>query len=193
MRGRVRLPNQDGHAIREHRVMLHLHAQAPDLQMVLDDPVHAVQPGGTIHVDGLMRQPVEVDGATLHLMVAADRGPRRRMDYTIPFTDDAGNPWLLQGSKRIERRWFNGPWRATTVLYCAIVPPESRYESMVPTGRVVISTVDVFRLLASVRTTGTSSAAEAARTVARFVAFFADAVLQAYLAPIDRPARRGRP
>lgn len=90
MRGRVRLRQPDGHAVREHRVTLHLHAHVPDLQAFLDDPVHAVQLTGTVHVDGLMRQPVQVDGAALHLMVAADSGRHRWMDYTVPFTDDAG-------------------------------------------------------------------------------------------------------
>jgi cholesterol oxidase len=115
------------------------------------------------------------------------------MDYTVPFTDDTGNPWLLQGIKRIERRWLNGPWHATTVLYFAIVPPESRYESLVQRGRVAISPVDAFRLPGSIRATGTERGATAARAVARFGAFFADAVLRAYLTPARRRSvRRGR-
>jgi hypothetical protein len=116
--------------------------------------------------------------------------PKRRMDYTVPFIDDAGNEWLLQGSKRIERRWLNGPWYATTVLFFAIVPPESRYESLAPTGQVAISRVDVMRLLGSIRATGTKRGVEAARAIARFSAFFADNVLRAYLSPAGRRSTR---
>ena len=194
MRGAVLLPDGHGGAPRRHGVTLRLNARAPDLQAFLDDPVHAVPLAGTIHVEGLTRQPAQVTGATLHLMVAASDGPRRTMDYIVPFTDDAGTPLVLQGSKRIERRWLNGPWHATTVLPFAIVPPESRYESLAPTGRVVISPVDVVRLLTSIRSTGTTRGVKAVGVVARFGAYFADAVLRAYVTPAGRrSARGGRP
>jgi hypothetical protein len=42
------------------------------------------------------------------------------MDYAMPFDDDAGVRWLLQGSKQVERRGRRGPWRATTVS-CAFL------------------------------------------------------------------------
>jgi cholesterol oxidase len=194
MRGTVRLPDGDKRAPRQHRMTMRLHADAPDLRAFLDDPVHAIRLTGSIHVEGLTRRPVQVERASLHLMVPTARGRGRTMDYTLPFTDDDGNPWLLQGSKRIERRWLNGPWHATTVLYFAIVPPESRYESLAPTGRAAMSPANVIRLLGSVRATSGARGAVAARTVARFAAFFAEAVLQAYIPPLDRrtTSRGGR-
>jgi cholesterol oxidase len=172
---------------------MHLNAHVPDLRAFLDDPVHEVQLAGTIYVDGLTQQPVRVDAASLHLMVPTAGGPQRTMDYAVPFTDDAGTEWLLQGSKQIERRWLNGPWYATTVLFFVIVPPESRYESLAPTGRAVISPAGVFRLLGSLRATGTERRSEAARTVTRFGTFFAQSVLRAYWPSGGPRSARGGP
>jgi cholesterol oxidase len=192
MRGSIQLP-EDGGSSRRRRVAMRFDAHVPDLQAFLDDPVHEVRLAGTVQVDGLTRQPVRTDGATLHLMVPAVGGPQRTMDYTVPFTDDSGTEWLLRGTKHIQRGWHNGPWHATTVLYIAIVPPESRYESLKPTGRAVIATADVFRLLGGLRATGTKRRSEAARTVIRFGSFFAESVLRAYLSPTGRRSvGRGR-
>jgi len=186
MRGWVLMADRAAGSPGRRGVTLHLDAYIPDLQTFLDDPVHAVQLTGTIRVDGLTKQPVRVKDATLHLMAPVAGGPHRTMGYTVPFIDDAGKQWLLRGDKRIERRWLNGPWYATTVLFFAIVPPESRYEALAPTGRVVISPVGVARLLGSIRPTGTVGGAEAARALARFGTFFAENVLRAYLSPVGR-------
>jgi cholesterol oxidase len=191
MRGSVRLPGVGGAAASQRRVTLHLEARVADLRAFLDDPVHAVQLAGTIDMAGLTRRPVPVEAATLHLMVPSRSGPGRTMDYTVPFTDDGGAAWLLRGSKRIERRWGNGPWHATTVLDCAVVPAEARYESLVPTGRVAISPTGVARLLASIRATGSDGLVAAAGTLGRFGVFFAGAVARAYLTPA-RSARARR-
>jgi cholesterol oxidase len=193
MRGWVLMADAGGSSPRRRDVSLHLDAHVRDLQTFLDDPVHAVQLAGTIRVEGLTRQPVPVVAATLRLMLPAADGPQRTMDYTVPFVDDAGSEWLLHGAKRIERRWLNGPWHATTVLFFALVTPESRYESLAPTGQVVISPVGVVRLLGSIRATGTEQGVEAAHAIARFITFFTDNVLRAYLSlPGRRSARRGR-
>jgi hypothetical protein len=35
------------------------------------------------------------------------------MDYVLPFDDDNGERWWLQGAKHVERRGLRVPWQAT--------------------------------------------------------------------------------
>jgi hypothetical protein len=38
------------------------------------------------------------------------------MDYVLPFDDDNGERWWLQGAKHVERRGLRVPWQATRPL-----------------------------------------------------------------------------
>src|SRR5262249_54107215 len=114
------------------------------------------------------------------LLATVDDGPRRSMDYSLPFTDDSGKRWLLQGSKHVERGRSRGPWRATTMLDLALATPEDRYDALHPTGLVTISVPDVLRELATLRATGTGNGRSAAGVIVRFGKFFVTEVARAY-------------
>jgi cholesterol oxidase len=181
MRGRVAVPGDPAGARRRRRVVLRLGVNVPDLRTFLDDPVHAARLGGTVQVEGLTRRPAAVDRGSLHLLASADGGRRRTMDYVVPFEDDRGMSWLLQGSKQVYRRRAIGPWRATTRMNVALTAPGDRYDATTPTGTVTIGVVDVARLLLSLRPSGATGAGAAAATLLRFGGFFAGRVLRAFL------------
>ncbi|WBB70063.1 GMC family oxidoreductase [Micromonospora sp. WMMD812] len=180
LRGGLITSAGDGAPGGRRRVAVRLHVEVPDLELFLADPAHTARLRGTAQVDGLTGQPAPVEGGTLHLLPAVDGGPRRTMDYSLPFRDDRGVRWLLRGSKQVGRHTGRGPWRATTVLDVALTSPDDRYESLVPTGRLTISVADVVRLLASLRATETTGR-ETTATVFRFVRFFTTEVARALL------------
>jgi cholesterol oxidase len=183
MRGSVAVSTD---LVRQGRVVLRLGVEVPDLRTFLDDPVHAARLGGTVEVEGLTRRPAVVDRGSLHLLARVHGGHRRTMDYLVPFVDDNGVRWLLQGSKLVYRRGLIGPWRATTRMDVALTAPGDRYDAMAPTGTVTIGVADVARLLTSLRPTGTAGAGAAAATLLRFGGFFAGRVLSAF-SPLHRP------
>jgi hypothetical protein len=129
----------------------------------------------------MTRRPAAVDRESLHLLASLDGGRRRTMDYVVPFVDDDGTSWLLQGSKLVYRRGLVGPWRATTRMGVAVTAPGDRYDATAPTGTVTIGVVDVVRELASLRPTGAAGVGAAVTTLLRFGGFFAGRVLRAFL------------
>jgi cholesterol oxidase len=173
MRGSVAGPAESG----QRRVTLRLNVRIDDLQRMLRDPVHLAAVGGTVEVAGMTTGPVPVDGGSLHLLAAADGGPRRTMDYVIPFDDGEGVRWWLQGAKHIERRGLRGPWRATTELDLSLTSPHQRYEGLTPTGRATIAARDVVKLLTTVRPVGTRNPA----LLIRFAGFFVVEVAKAFV------------
>lgn len=186
MRGSVAVPaGAAGAAGRERRgrVVLRLGVEAPDLRTFLDDPVHAARLSGTVEVEGLTRRPAAVDRGSLHLLARVYGGHRRTMDYIVPFVDDSGVGWLLQGSKLVYRRGLIGPWRATTRLDVAVTAPGNRYDALAPTGTATIGVADVARLLLSLRPTGTAGVGAGGATLLRFGGFFSGRVLRAFLRP----------
>jgi len=186
MRGTLAVP---GDSARSHRrVDLRLAVQVPDLQTFLDDPVHAALLGGTVEVEGLTSGPVTVDRGSLHLLASIHGGRQRTMDYIVPFQDNAGSSWLLQGSKLVYRRRGIGPWRATTRLRASLTSPADRYDATVPTGTLTISVLGVARLLLSLRPTGAAGTGAAVTTLLRFARFFTARVLLAF-SPVA-PTRR---
>jgi cholesterol oxidase len=183
MRGRVAVPAGPAGPERRGRVVLRLGVEVPDLRTFLHDPVHAAQLVGTVEVEGLTRRPAAVDRGSLHLLARVHGSHRRTMDYIVPFVDDDGVSWLLQGTKLVYRRGLIGPWRATTRLGVALTAPGDRYDATVPTGTLTIGVVDVARLLLSLRPTGTSGTGAAAATLLRFGGFFTGRVVRAFLRP----------
>ena len=107
------------------------------------------------------------------------------MDYVLPFDDDTGQQWWLQGTKHIERRGLRGPWRATTELDVALTQPQERYDGLLPTGRATIAFFDALRLATTLRPVGTRSPA----VLARFVAFFTAEVAKALI--VSNPRGEG--
>jgi cholesterol oxidase len=186
MRGSVAVPAVGAGPARRGRVVLRLGVEVPDLRTFLDDPVHAARLGGTVAVEGLTRRPAAVDRGSLHLLARVHGSRRRTMDYIVPFVDDNGASWLLQGSKQVYRRGLIGPWRATTRMDIALTAPGDRYDAMTPTGTVTIGVADVARLLLSLRPTGAAGAGAAAATLLRFGGFFASRVLGAF-SPLQFP------
>ena len=181
MTGTVRLPAAVDAATPSRRAVLSLSVRIPDLRALVDDPVHTAELTGTVHVAGLTARPAEVSDGRLHLLATVDGGPDRTMTYVLPFTDDAGRPWLLQGVKHVRRRWNTDPWRATTRLDVVVTGPDERYDGTVPTGRVTIGVRDVARLLSSVRATGSPAGRRGVGTVVRFGSFFTGQVARAFL------------
>ncbi|MEU8239420.1 GMC family oxidoreductase [Actinoplanes missouriensis] len=182
--GDVRLPTLDGGA-RSRRLTLRLTVHIPDLSVFRDDPVHAAQVSGMVEVDGLTTAPAAVRDGRLHLLAAVGDGADRSMDYVLPFIDDEGREWLLQGVKMIGRDHDRNPWRATTRMGVAVTPPDRRFDGTAPTGRATISLVNTVRLLGSVRPAGAPRRRKVT-TVLTFGVFFARRVAAAYL-------RTGRP
>ncbi|WP_433158135.1 GMC oxidoreductase [Kribbella sp. CA-247076] len=180
MRGGVALPDREEQT---GRVTLRLNASIPELRSFLDDPVHTVGLTGTIHVEGMTSHPEPVVDGVMHLLANVDGGPACTMDYLVPFTDDEGTRWLLQGRKYVQRARGNNPWRATTVLHVAVTQPDDRFEGTIPTGTVTISPAETARLLTSIRPTGTTSVPSAARALLTFARHFTTQVARAYLSP----------
>lgn len=180
MRGAVAAPDED------HRrsVTMRLTVRIDDLREFLHDPVHAARIDGTVEVAGMTARPVPVELGSLHILAAADVGPGRTMDYMLPFDDDTGRRWWLQGTKHVERRGLRGPWRAVTELDLALTLPQERYDRLLPRGRATISFADALRLVSTLRPAGTRNPA----AVARFAVFFAAEVAKAFILP--NPSRR---
>jgi cholesterol oxidase len=191
MRGSVAVPAGPAGRERRGRVVLRLGAEVPDLGSFLDDPVHAARLVGTVEVEGLTRAPAAVDRGSLHLLARLAGSHRRTMDYIVPFVDDNGVRWLLQGSKLVYRRGLIGPWRATTRMGVALTAPGDRYDAMTPTGTVAIGLADVARELLSLRPTGVAGVGAATATLLRFGGFFAARVLDAF-SPLHRRPGAGR-
>jgi cholesterol oxidase len=185
MRGSVAIPASPAGPGRRGRVVARLAVEVPDLRTFLDDPVHAARLGGTVEVEGLTRTPAAVDRGSLHLLARIHGSHRRTMDYIVPFADDKGTSWLLQGSKLVYRRGLIGPWRATTRLDVALTAPGDRYDATAPTGTLRIDATDVARMLTSLRPTGTAGSGAAVATLLRFGRFFAGRVLGAF-SPLHR-------
>lgn len=183
MRGVVTAPSEND----RRRVAIRLSVRIDDLHEFLRDPVHAARVDGTVQVAGLTTRPASVDLGSLHILAAADVGVGRIMNYMLPFDDDAGQRWLLQGTKYVERRGRRGPWRAITELDVALTRPSERYDRLLPTGRATITLVDSLRLASTLRPVGTHSPA----VVARFAAFFTAEVAKAFITP-DPSHRRSR-
>lgn len=181
MTGTVRLPAAVDPGTPRRRAQVRLSVRIPDLRALRDDPVHTAELTGTVFVAGMTARPVPVEGGKLHLLATVDGGSDRTMTYVLPFTDDAGAPWLLQGVKHVRRSWNTDPWRATTRLAVAVTGPDERYDGTVATGRLTIGVREVARLLRSVRATGTPAGRSGAGTVARFGGFFAGEVARAFL------------
>lgn len=95
------------------------------------------------------------------------------MDYDLAFPDASGRRWRIVGAKDVSRHPGHGPWRATTVLAARLVPEGS--DAGADGGSLVISPVDVGRLLLSIGSVTDGEVSRVARwwTVARFAVFFA--------------------
>jgi hypothetical protein len=94
-------------------VTMRLNVRIDDLRGFLRNPVRPAAIPGTVHVAGMTARPVPVDHGSLHLLAAADGGPRRTMDYALPFTGDTRQRWWLRGAKHVQRQGQRGPWGTT--------------------------------------------------------------------------------
>ncbi len=109
------------------RVDLRLTATVPHLALMIADPDHAVELGGTVGVEGLTAGAAPATGR-LHLLAPAARpassarGRGAVMDYRLTFPDAGGRARHLVGRKDVAWRWGHGPWRATTRLGARLLP-----------------------------------------------------------------------
>ncbi len=163
------------------RVDLRLTATVPHLALMIADPDHAVELGGTVGVEGLTAGAAPATGR-LHLLVPAPRPapPARRrgalMGHHLTFPDADGRTWRLVGSKDVAWRRGHGPWRATTRLDAGLLPDaaDQRRDGSGAAVSLGIPPAEVARLALSVRPVADGRSSRTARwwTVVRFVAFF---------------------
>ena len=74
----------------------------------------------------------------------------------LPFDDDTGQRWWLQGAEHVERaRALAGDVGAGL----ALTRPQERYDGLMPTGRATIAFRDALRLATTLRPVGTRSPA----------------------------------
>ena len=117
---------------RRRRPRAHYAADRPDRQTCAGSSTHPAAIGGTVHVTGIRPGPQPSTEGSLHLLAVADGGPRRTMDYILPFDDDTGERWWLEGAKHVVRQG-RGPWRASTEPDLALTRPQERYAGLAPT------------------------------------------------------------
>ena len=177
MRGDCRLLGGDPGPPR--RVELTLTVHVTDMDAFLADPAHATTASGLIRVTGLTAPGgTAVDGATVEILGATGPGGGRTITYLVPFADRDGTQWLLRGAKDARNRVVD-VWRATSTLPVGIAPLAERYDAAVPGGVLRLRPVDFLHQLAGMRATGTAGPPDAARTLGRFVAFFARELVRA--------------
>jgi hypothetical protein len=94
---------------RRRPVTMRLSVRIDDLRAFLRNPVRPAAIPGTVHVAGMTARPVPVDHGSLHLLAAADGGPRRTMDYPLPFTGDTRQRWWLRAPNTCSGKDSAGP------------------------------------------------------------------------------------
>ncbi len=180
---------------RAARVVLELGVDIPDVGLFLADEGHLARLTGRVRVAGLTRAGVPVEGGTMHVLARRGPGGRRTMDYTVPFTDDAGVERVLVGRKDVWLRPGNSSWAATTRLRAGLGPvagagePADGADAFVAVPRdgvVAMTPAAVARMLATIRPTGGSGQVERARATARFLRFFVTRVAASFLSRSTR-------
>lgn len=146
------------------RIILDLTAELSSLDRFLADPAHGIPLRGMVDFDGIATGAAA--SGTLSLF-PTDRG--EAMSYRLEFRDDEGREWRLSGSKATTTRSPRQFLRALTRLD-GVMSTSSTSSGVA--FSVSIGPRELTRLLTSIRGRG-FTAPRRARTVARFVGFFA--------------------
>ncbi len=77
---------------------LDLQVRVPDLEAFFRDPKHTAQLAGSVSCAGLARA-ARIETGTLEVYVPAARQQAKLMRYTAAFRADAGEPYLVRGTK----------------------------------------------------------------------------------------------
>ena len=193
MRGRALIQAGQGAALALRPASFTVAVTIPDLAAFLADPLHTASVSGLVTIAGITSaQGARVTTGVLHLLAPARRAGQRTMIYRLPFTGHDGQQWALGGSKDVWHRRGLDVWHATTTLHATVAPLDP-YPAPVPAARAHSSGTmrlrfpDFLREMRSLHPTGTSSRIESARTVQRFLTFWAGAVLRAFTSPGGDP------
>jgi cholesterol oxidase len=187
MHGLVRPVSEDAGA-RPRRFRFVVDSAAASVRDLVDDPAHPTVLTGRVWVDGLTgAEGAPVIGGTFHLLVQTDDPRERVMTYALPFREpDEGRLLVLRGRKVVRGRRIRDLWRALTRMEATIEPSDGEVSDR---GQARIDTVDVVRLVTSIRVVGGDGRWGSIRGILTFERFFVGSVLGVYLAG----HRGGRP
>jgi hypothetical protein len=151
-----------------------------DVERFFADDAHEATCTGFIACDGLGER-MAIERGTFNLLVAAERGPRRReMRYRLFARDRAGREVTLAGFKNVEDGWFRDTWVDTTTLFTRlysgwVARDHEAAATPLATGVLHVSLGGFVRLLAGMR--------GRLRDRLRYGAFFTRSLLQVYVGP----------
>jgi hypothetical protein len=189
-------------------IELVLTIESQDLEATLRDPHHRFRFVGSATIAGLetdsRRTQTLLARGDFKLFVAGpDEVVSKQMVYEAELDGLAGERWQLDGFKALRhsggfeafeaepgrkspptRRW--GPWRDQTRLFFKLWRPNGAVPSPPGLGVLTLSASDFCRQLATIRSTRTTSVAEAYDTIMRFGLFFAGVLRDTYGGPLAR-------
>ena len=152
------------------------------LKRFLVDPDHASAVTGTVS-GGIVggEQPAR---GTFEQFVFADDPTRRRMVYSIRFSDASGEPFRLEGEKHLPDvlRQFH-PWRDTTTLFTRLVHESAGGDQLVAAGILRISPFAFLRQMLTFRARG----GRRSTLLLRYFAFFVGLCGRIYLRRKPQP------
>jgi cholesterol oxidase len=157
-----------------------------DIDEFLTDAAHAGVAAGHVFVTGRTgKNGAPVTQGVFNLFVHSD--DELRMLYALPFFGQDGQPYLLDGFKRVGRHDLLRVWPATTTLYTAIREGHSRDGKAIGTGVMRLTLSDFARQLTTFRATGTRSRFEALDTLVKFGRMFVGSLGAEFFEPGRTP------
>jgi cholesterol oxidase len=168
-----------------------------DIDEFLVDPAHAGVAAGQVFVAGRTgKNGAPVTQGVFNLFVRS--GDELHMLYELPFFGQDGQPYLLDGFKRVGRHDLMRAWPATTTLYTAIREGHSRDGNAIGIGIMRLTLSDFARQLTTFRATGARSRREALDALVKFGRMFVGSLSDEFFENghtrrADRTRRGARP
>lgn len=167
---------------RVERFMFTLTITAPDVELFVASADRTALATGRVHSDVLGGE-LPVQKGWAHLFVPADDGDGQEMRYRLWFSDLSGQPLTMYGFKTVRDDAGLDIWSDTSTLYIRLmrghIPPGESSDEVIGAGVLRILPLDFARQLTTFRGAGGG----ALGSIARFGAFFARSVKDAYLPP----------
>jgi cholesterol oxidase len=161
---------------------------AVDLDQFINSRFHEARMTGTVTAVGLSPRPLALTDGKFNLFVAdLNQVNTKRMAYSMPLTDEAGNQFYLTGYKTIRDDPGFDLWSDTTTLRFQVFEGHSTSGELLGAGVLKISATDFAHQLTTFKSINARNKLDELRAISRFGSFFAGSLYEIYGGILTRP------
>lgn len=156
--------------------------ETDDVDAMISQPQHAGSITGTVSCAALSAEPLRVDGAgTFNLFVDnVKEVDVKNMVYRMNLVSEEGQHYYFHGFKKVDDSSILQAWPQTTTLYVTVYQGDDDSGPVFGQGILHIKPVDFAKQMTTMKVTGASGVAEQLEYLAKFGAFFAGTLWNAY-------------